>query len=399
MTRSRIVTVVSSVFIFLLCVLLPACLNAEEIIDNDFEYSLDIPEGYKVSGYTPDGMSYQFKHSFMPVELVLKLYSTDVYPDSKNALEGALSKLCAKYDEIDTFIWRNAACSIAIFDSNLIMKEGATGWSVSVTLPEKNYNLVLLCYADSAKANDCEQFILSTLNSLCIDRGSKYSPGIITTYAYPPAASKTVNLNIAGKRITSTIDSDDAEANNFVIECEYAVLKLYPNHEKWKEAWIRYYQTIFRDSYSRLTKVAFDVNSALYPLARKQNPKNPEEALNSLLLNWVQSFDYQRGSKQSSDFTSVIEAINGIGSDCDSRSMLLCILLAQNGIKTNLFISREYSHAVYGADINSQGAKIEVNGREYLLGETTVKNLKPGLIAQEQSDTEKWIPVPLLEEN
>ena len=79
--------------------------------------------------------------------------------------------------------------------------------------------------------------------------------------------------------------------------------------------------------------------------------------------------------------------------------MLLCILLAQNGIKTNLFISREYSHAVYGADINSQGAKIEVNGREYLLGETTVKNLKPGLIAQEQSDTEKWIPVPLLEEN
>lgn len=395
MTRSRIVTVLSSVFIFLLCVLLPACLNAEEIIDKDFEYSLDIPEGYKVAGYTPDGMSYQFKHSFMPVELVLKLYSTEVFPDSKNALEGALSKLGAKYDEIDTFVWRNAACAIAIFDSNLIMKDGATGWSVAVTLPEKNYNLVLLCYADSAKANDCEQFILSTLNSLCIDKGSKYNPGIITTYAYPATSSKTVNLNIAGKRITTTMDADDSDANNFIIDCEFAVLKLYANHEKWKEAWTRYYKTIYRDSYSRLEKAAFEINAALYPLAVRKNPKNAEEELNAMLLNWVQSFDYKRGNKTSSDFTSVVDSIAGIGSDCDSRSMLMCILLRHNGIKTELFVSREYSHAVYGADILTNGAKINVDGTDYLLGETTVKNLKPGLIAQEQSDTEKWIPIRL----
>ena len=174
---------------------------------------------------------------------------------------------------------------------------------------------------------------------------------------------------------------------------EYEILKLYANNEKWKEAWIRYYKTIYRDSYSRLSKAAFDINSALYPIARKKNPNEPENALNEILLNWVQNFEYKRGDEKSTDFTSVFDSLAGVGSDCDSRSMLMCILLKQNGINTTLFISREYSHAVYGAELNAEGAKTEVSGKEYLLGETTVKNLKPGLIAQEQNDTEKWIPV------
>ena len=393
MTRSRILTIFSAAAIFLLCTLLPAYLNAEEVIDNDFGYSLDIPECYKVSGYTPDGMSYHFRHTFLPVEFVLKLYTTDIFPDSNSALEGALKKLSATYDGTDTFIWDNAECSITNFSSELIMKNGATGWAVGANLSEKNANLVLLCYADAQKANDCEQFILSTLNSLCISKKSRFSPGIITSYAFPETEKRKINLNIAGKNISTEIDAISSEANNFVIESEYEILKLYANNEKWKEAWIRYYKTIYRDSYSRLSKAAFDINSALYQAALKKNPQKPENALNEILLNWVQNFEYKQGDEKSTDFTSVIDSLAGTGSDCDSRSMLMCILLKQNGINTTLFISREYSHAVYGAELDAEGAKIEVAGKEFLLGETTVKNLKPGLIAQDQNDTEKWIPV------
>ncbi len=393
MTRSRILTIFSAAAIFLLFTLIPAYLNAEEIIDNDFGYSLDIPECYNVAGYTPDGMSYHFKHAFLPVEFVLKLYTTDIFQDSNSALEGALKKLSATYDGTDTFIWDNAECSITNFSSELTMKNGSTGWAVSANLPEKNANLVLLCYADSQKANDCEQFILSTLNSLCISKKSRFSPGIITSYAFPETEKRKINLNIAGKNISTEIDAIASEANNFVIESEYAILKLYANNEKWKEAWIRYYKTIYRDSYSRLSKAAFDITSALYPLARKKNPQEPENALNEILLNWVQNFEYKRGDTKSTDFTSVIDSITGTGSDCDSRSMLMCIILKQNRIDTSLFISREYSHAVYGAELNAEGAKIKVGEKEFLLGETTVKNLKPGLIAQDQNDTEKWIPV------
>ena len=145
-----------------------------------------------------------------------------------------------------------------------------------------------------------------------------------------------------------------------------------------------------------MSKVAFDINSVLFPVAVKRNPKHPEEEINAMLLDWVQNFEYVRqADKKSTDFTNVIDAVSGFGSDCDSRSMLMCILMKHLGVNTALFISREYSHAVYGVLLNQEGAKIEIDGSWYLLNETTARGVKPGLIAQEQSDTEKWIPVPL----
>lgn len=395
MTRSRILTIFSAVTVFLLCVMLPACLSAEEIADDDFGYYLDVPEDYKVESYTADGMTYLFKHKWLPVELIIKNYGTDVYPDSKTCLSATLNKLKATIEGIDTFKWRNADCAITIFDSKIMKNVPVTGWALSVNLPGKNDILTLLCYADSDKANDLEQFIISTLNSLCIDNGSFTSPGIITTYAFPKTQDRQVNLNIAGKRITTTFDADDAEASEFVIQCEYAVLKIFATKEKWNEAWTRFYKLIYRDNYSRLRKAASDIEGALLPQARKANPSNPSEEMNRMLLNWVQEFPYSRAMEaEATDFTNPIAAITGSGSDCDSRSLLMCILLKHMGIKTCLFVSKIYKHALYGADISpAWGARIKVKKTDYLLGETTVKNLKPGLIAQEQSDTKKWIPM------
>ena len=73
--------------------------------------------------------------------------------------------------------------------------------------------------------------------------------------------------------------------------------------------------------------------------------------------------------------------------------MLMCVLLNNMGIDSVLFVSREYSHAIYGADVNAWGAKIKIGEKEYLLGETTAVDIAPGLIAKEYSDTYKWIPV------
>lgn len=393
--KNRLLSIISATAIFLLAVIFPAFLNAEEIIDNDFKYSLDIPEGYKVVGYTPDGMSYQFRHDRLPVDLVLKLYTENTYKNSKTALKTSLQKLSASYESIDSFTWRNQICAITTFESSAPGRN-ASGWALCVPLTSEGSQLVLLCYCDTEKAKNCEQFIISTLNSLCIDDESKTSPGIITTYAYPGSQKRDIILTINDKRIPSSIDEEDSEANQFVIDCEFAVLGLYSNNEKWKEAWTRYYRTIFRDSYSRTQKTAFDIKTALYSDAKKKNPKNPEAALNEILLNWVQNFEYVRKTgANKTDFTNVIDVLCGKGNDCDSRSMLMCCIMQNLGIKSELFVSRSYSHAVYGVNLNIAGAKIEVNGINFLLNETTAKNIKPGLIAQDQSDTEKWIPVIL----
>ena len=392
MTRSKIGSVLISVFIFLICVLFPPLLSAEEVIDNEYGYSLDLPEGFSVAEYTQDGFSYRFVHDKMPVSLILKLYTDNKFNSSEQALSGTLDKLSAKY-EIDKFQWRNVDCAISSFEMKLPNTKGSKGWSVGVPLVQKNAHLVLLCYADLEKALNCEQFIISSLNSLAIDRGSYFSPGIITTYAFPRNNLKDVSVLINGKNIKTQIDADDNIANQFVVDCEFAVMSLYANDKNWVKAWQRYYRAIYRDSYGRLKKVAFDINSELDYVV--SSSENPNYEIDKFLLNWVQSFDYKRDnkSKTSSDFTNLIDTLLNKGSDCDSRSMLMCVLLNNMGIDSVLFVSREYSHAIYGSDVNAWGAKIKVGEKEYLLGETTARDIAPGLIAKEFSDTYKWIPV------
>ena len=145
----------------------------------------------------------------------------------------------------------------------------------------------------------------------------------------------------------------------------------------------------------RLKKASFDIYSALYSDCEMKNPKNPMVAMNEILLGWVQSMPYARETSdaRNTDFTDLVSALQGKESDCDSRSLLMCALLRSMDADTAFFVSREYSHAVYGILLDVPGAKISVDGKAYLLNETTAKGVAPGLIEQSQSQTEKWIPV------
>ena len=82
--------------------------------------------------------------------------------------------------------------------------------------------------------------------------------------------------------------------------------------------------------------------------------------LTRMLLSWVQDFQYNR-RQNSSDFNDLASVLQDKGSDCDSRSLLLCVLMEHYGIKSELFISREYSHAICGFDLPGKGARIKVD--------------------------------------
>ena len=115
-------------------------------------------------------------------------------------------------------------------------------------------------------------------------------------------------------------------------------------------------------------------------------------------MAWVQSFYYSRNveNKFSSDFSPLPTILLGAGSDCDSRSMLLCLFAKKMGIESILLISREYKHAIAAVEFEAQGQKYSPpeSDREFLLGETTA-NVTWGVIAQDHADRSKWIPVYL----
>ena len=361
----------------------------EKITDRDFGFSLDIPEGFEVADYTQDGMSYVFSHPNIPVTLVMKI-TEEPSSNAAAVLKKNLTKLSAKGDT-DSFDWNGTQCGICSFSMKL--DDDYFGWATSAPVKIKDYYVLLICYAPESK-KACEQFIISTINSLCINEEFLNMPGIITTYAFPSEGRKAISLNIGGKQIKTSIDKSDNEAAKFVIDLEYSVLTLYANHNLWKEAWKRYYRMIYRDNAGRLQQTSKDIYNALYSELKKADSQTADIKYAQELLSWVQTFGYERAAtKNESDFTSLPAAISGKGSDCDSRSMLISAILNYTGIDTAILISREYSHAVVVTDIPAPGQTYTMeNGREYLFGETTAK-VTWGMIAQNQADRTKWIPV------
>ena len=362
---------------------------AEKITDRDFGFSLDIPEGFEIADYTQDGMSYFFSHPNIPVTLVMKI-TGEASSNAAAVLKKNLGKLNAKGDT-DSFSWNGTTSAVTNF--TMTLDDNYFGWGVTAPLKISDYYVLLLCYAPQSQQG-CEQFIISTINSLCIDSEYLNTPGIITSYAFPSEGRREVSLKIDGKQIKTSIDKSDIEAAKFVIDLEYAVLTLYASHNLWKEAWQRYYRMVYRDNAGRMQQAAADIYNALYPELKRTKPQDADILYAQKCLTWVQNFSYQRAStKNESDFTSIPASITGTGSDCDSRSMLISILLNYIGIDTALLISRDYSHAMVATDIPAPGQTITMeNGREYLMGETTAK-VTWGMIAQDHSDRKKWIQV------
>ncbi len=391
-----------------ICLLLLLVLNgwiftdflfAENISDSVYDYSLDIPEGFELAEVSDDQMSYHFTHPNYPVQFILKIYDAAINLSAENlsskaVLNLTLRKLSASM-EIDTFAWNNCP-DCAISDFSMTLDKAYSGWAVCAPLQKEGAYITLLAYTTVENRQSCNPFIMSILNSLCVDQTFYCFPGIIVTYAFPSEGKEMIDIKMQGFSYQTFIDKADVDASQFVLDMEYSVLLLYAKHNLWKEAWQRYYRLLYRDSFGRLLQFSYDTINNLYASALKSNPSNPDLVYAQTVLSWVQTFNYKRdnASAASSDFTNLPAVLCGQGNDCDSRSMLVCVLLKAAGIESFMLISREYSHAMPVFENPAPGQKYEVegSGREFLMGETTAK-VTWGTIAKDHADRSKWIPV------
>lgn len=369
-----------TVILLLAVIICPLC--ADILYNPTWEYWIDLPEGFTLADKQGNDR-FMFQHEDLPVDVVLAAYPEGRHSNAHAALESSLKALDSEFDISDTD-WRNTDCSVGNYDFYLD-GELKSGWGVAAELPEGGH-IVVLSWCPEAESGELNQFVISCTDALCIDRGSWYEAGPVTAFAFPAEGRKTVSTEIDGKNIRFTLDESDLEADRFVVDREYAVLCLYQSSGRWVEAWQRYYRQIYRNEYGRLQQAAFAIRNAL-------GIKKTTDELAQTLLTWTQGFSYER-NLTSSDFTPVTATIQGEGSDCDGRAMLLAILLHHMGARTCIFVSHEYSHAVFGIVSDVSGAKILMDENWYTLGETTAP-VKLGLIASTMAKTENWIGVPL----
>ncbi len=363
-------------------------ITAEQLQSTKWGYTLDLPEGYELAS-SQNGDRYQFNHSMLPITFMIASYGQERYEDAFMALENVYKSLSLQGD-MEKVRWLNEENAIGTFTLN-INGEEYLGWAVSVLLTEDKGTSVFLAYAPSSQFAQCEQIIISTLDSINLVRGSILETGIITRYAYPPEGDKQITLEIAGQTIDAKIDLVDEIASEFVVQREYDILVFFSSTPLWKEAWQRFYRIIYRDSYKRLQRVAFTLYNDLYFDIKRDHPDDPDTVFAQTLLTWVQDFEYLR-IPLGTDFVPLPSVVSGKGSDCDSRALLLAVLMDQMRYKTMLFISREYSHALFGIAIEGEGARLEHDGVSYLLGETTAP-VSLGLVPQGMSEISNWIAI------
>ena len=127
--------------------------------------------------------------------------------------------------------------------------------------------------------------------------------------------------------------------------------------------------------------------------AKTLTSSNPDLLFANYVLSFVQNFPYGKNDDYT-DITDVVSVFTGKPSDCDSRAILFAIMMNMCDVRSTLFVSPEYAHAIVGSDIEGKGARIQVEDKSYLIGETTAK-VQFGLIDQKMSNADKWINVPL----
>jgi hypothetical protein len=177
-------------------------------------------------------------------------------------------------------------------------------------------------------------------------------------------------------------NSVDQDANQAIVNREFSLLTAYLNTPLVYPAWNRYYRMIYRDAWKRIERAAFVMESCLPDTA---------EGKTAAILSWTQEFTYER-DRDGADFMNIPQAFMTRTGDCDSRALLMVLLLKQMGVDAILLVSPEFSHALAAVDCPGTGARFSYEGKDYLIADTTAK-VAPGRIASDMADPDKWFAV------
>jgi len=383
-------------FIFLLLFILINSLAFSSPLESPtWGFSLDLPEGYELSGGDrkdtfsfshPDGASFEISVSHSaPGQRSSYASVDDMSRDVKTRLNSS--------GDIELFEYRGKKAALLELAFSLQGTGRMSGWALCMELAQPNPSpannassssplLLAMAYGPAGKQG-LEILHLSALDSIAPEWADKLAPGPITEYSYP--REKRVKASIYGLDCEAWIFEEDAEAAQALIDREFQVLRRYQNSPGWKEAWIRFYRAIYRDSFERLVDIAFQVE-------RKLNvPPLENRDFANKALKWVQSFKYER-DLFGSDFINLVSSATEGRGDCDNRAMLWAVILKQACIPSAIMVSRNYSHAMGLADLPGSGARFELNKQRLLVAETTA-DVSIGLIGETVSEIDQWLGI------
>lgn len=147
--------------------------------------------------------------------------------------------------------------------------------------------------------------------------------------------------------------------------------------------WAEVYRRIYENSITRMKPVLEGFNN----IFMKENFDARDKVY--FVITFVQNIKYDRPGGTLDLFPPLGTIAYGFG-DCDSKALLLYVILERMEVDCAMLWSYNYKHAMLGIKLNGRGNYLTANGKKYYFLETTYPNWDVGEIPPEFNNTKFW---------
>lgn len=171
-----------------------------------------------------------------------------------------------------------------------------------------------------------------------------------------------------------------------------------------KEAYHEYWGSVYRQLATQNKVYVQHTADSLRLVAQNHGLNQTEYA--ELIVSFVQDIPYTliRGdSCEDADYINhscvgntthgilaPYEFLHTLDGDCDTRSVLLFVMLDYLGFQPLVMISYEYAHAMLALNIKGSGSYVNFKRDKYYFWETTSKNWLAGMLPADSKNIDYW---------
>jgi len=154
---------------------------------------------------------------------------------------------------------------------------------------------------------------------------------------------------------------------------------------------IYYTKLIWHEIYKRVYWQAYDkfdnILKGFYEIFLKEGLNDRDKIY--FIISFVQNIKYKRPEGKL-DLLPPLGTLASRFGDCDTKALLLYILLEKSGVDCVMFWSFHYKHAMLGVALNLSGNYKSYKGKKYFFIETTYPGWNIGDIDPEMKDLSLW---------
>jgi hypothetical protein len=372
--------------------------SAEEF-NSSRGFFMDLPEGFAfVEG---DGSS-RFSFTLGAISVDLLISDPGRHSSARAAAEDTAKRLGSRMTPTSfSYAGQDAAVSEFSFGTGQTARKGMAFFLDGQA--DKAYDLTLLAHAPAADWQRARELLLSCIDGFSASAAGRSSPGPLGTLARSrlrPSDRQVRTIQFDGHELSASWNPKEATIAQELVEREYRVLEMTATTQAAVKAGMqRFYRMVWRDSLPSLDQLALSLSRAwesgatIKPADDKNTgprfgaPADPRSYAQAL-LKWTQGFNYERDPK-GSDVVNPLSAAFEQRGDCDSRILVLNILLRRENIESILMISLKHEHALLAVDAPGVGARYPYGDRQWLVGETTAP-VDIGRVDARQSNQADW---------